>query len=116
MKDDPAIGSKPREPLNNSLHAQSFRLVRPLGQGKEGRGFDGVCPSIEKAQQRVRASLEDPKGAAWSAHLLRLASRKGNHPYRRVKTQQLHAPGHAEHARSYSEAPLVYCLSQDHPS
>ncbi|WP_158245814.1 hypothetical protein [Alcanivorax sp. MD8A] len=62
----------PREPLNNSLHAQFFRLVRPLygSKGKEGRDFEGVCPSIEKAQQRVRASLEDPtypdehKGAA----------------------------------------------------
>jgi len=42
-------------------------------------------------------SLEDPKGAAWSAHLLRLASRKGNHPVRRDKSQQLHASGHAEH-------------------
>ena len=39
-------GSSSREPLNNSLHAQSFRLVRPLGQGKEGRAFEGVCPSI----------------------------------------------------------------------
>ena len=97
-----------REPLNNSLRAQSFRLAHPLygPKGKEGRGFEGVCPSIEKAQQRVWASLEDPKGAAWSAHLLRLASRKGNHPYRRGKTQQLHAPDHAEHARSYSEVPL----------
>jgi len=102
-----------REPLNNSLRAQSFRLAHPLygPKGKEGRGFEGVCPSIgsspsKKAQQRVWASLEDPKGAAWSAHLLRLASRKGNHPYRRGKTQQLHAPGHAEHARSYSEVPL----------
>ena len=63
------------EPLNNALRAQSFRLVRPLGQGKEGRAFEGVCPSIgsspsKEAQQRVRASLEDPtypdehKGAA----------------------------------------------------
>jgi len=60
---------------------------------------------VEKVQQRVRASLEDPEGAAWSAHLLRLASRKGSHPDHRDKTQQLHSPGHAEYARSYSEAP-----------
>ncbi len=52
-------------------------------------------------------SLKDPEGAAWSAHLLRLASRKGNHPDHRDKTQQLHAPGRAEYARSYSEAPKV---------
>jgi len=54
------------ESLNNALRAQSFRLVRPLygPKGKEGRDFEGVCPSIEKAQQRVRASLEDPKGEA----------------------------------------------------
>ena len=50
-------------------------------------------------------SLKDPEGEAWSAHLLRLASRKGNHPDHRDKTQQLHAPGRAEYARSYSEAP-----------
>jgi len=62
-------------------------------------------------QQRVRASLDDlkhpfgHKGAACSAHLLRLASRKGNHPDHQDKTQQLHASGHAEHARSFSEVP-----------
>ena len=52
-------------------------------------------------------SLKDPEGEAWSAHLLRLASRKGNPPAHRDKTQQLHAPGRAEYARSYSEAPKV---------
>ena len=71
------VNIEAREPLNNSLRTQSFRLVRPLGQGKEGRDFEGVpsrgieiCPSIEKAQQ-------------------------------------LHPSGHAEYARSYSEAPKV---------
>jgi len=39
----------------------------------------------------VRASLEDPEGAALSAHLLRLASKKGNHPVCRDKAQQMHA-------------------------
>jgi len=53
----------------------------------------------------VRASLKDPKGEAWSAHLRRLVSRKGNHPDHRDKTQQLHASGHAEHAGSFSEVP-----------
>ena len=53
-----------KEPLNNSLHTQSFRLVRPLGQGEEGRNVEGVCPPIETLQQRVRASLEDPEGGA----------------------------------------------------
>ena len=49
-------------------------------------------------------SLKDPEGEAWSAHLLRLASRKGNHPVRRDKTQQLHASGHAEYAMGFSAA------------
>jgi len=60
---------------------------------------------VEKVQQRVWISLKDPKGAAWSAHLLRLVSRKGIHPDRRDKTQQLHASGHAEQARRCTEPP-----------
>ena len=36
------VNIEAREPLNNSLRTQSFRLVRPLGQGKEGRDFEGV--------------------------------------------------------------------------
>jgi len=48
-----------REPLSNSLHAQSFRLARNLG------ALLMACwLPVEKAQQRVRASLEDPEGAA----------------------------------------------------
>ncbi|PHR67147.1 MAG: hypothetical protein COA55_07920 [Alcanivorax sp.] len=48
-----------REPLNNSLHAQSFRLARNLG------AILMACwLPVEKAQQRVRASLKDPEGAA----------------------------------------------------
>jgi len=48
-----------REPLNNSLHAQSFRLARNLGAILKVY----VHPS-KKTQRRVRASLEDPEGAA----------------------------------------------------
>ena len=45
-------------------------VARPLAYSvfqagpQSRRAFDGVCRSIEKGQQRVRASLEDPEGAA----------------------------------------------------
>ena len=58
-------------------------------------------------QQRVRASLEDPEGAARRAHLLCFIARKGSHPVRRDTTQQLHPSGHAEYARGCSETPLL---------
>ncbi len=65
------------------------------------------------------ASLEDPEGAARGAHLLRFVARKGNHPARRDKTQQLNPSGHAEHARSYSEAPkaaFITVMNDEHHS
>jgi len=68
------------------------------------RNVEGVCPPIETLQQRVRASLEDPEGEARRAHLLRFVARKGNHPVRRDKTQQLHPSGLAEYARGFSTA------------
>jgi hypothetical protein len=98
-------------------------VARPLAYSvfqagsQSRRVFEGVCPSIEKAQQRVRASPEDPKGVAWSAHLLRLASRKGNHPARRGKPQQLHTSGHAEHARRFFRGSSTGSLRKnEHPS
>ena len=48
-----------KEPLNNSLHAQSFRLAHNLGAL-----LKACWLPVEKVQQRVWASLEDPEGAA----------------------------------------------------
>jgi len=50
---------KTREPLNNTLHTQAFRLAHNLGALLKA----GWLP-VEKVQQRVWASLEDPKGEA----------------------------------------------------
>ena len=65
-----------KEPLNNSLHAQSFRLARNLYpiRGTEGAILK-VSPNWDRdmsihrlftfnTQRRVRASLEDPEGTA----------------------------------------------------
>jgi hypothetical protein len=46
------------EPLNNSLHALVFRLACSLGAILKA----GWMP-VEKLQQRMRASLNTPKGA-----------------------------------------------------
>ena len=44
--------------------ASEERLARSVFQAgpQSRRTFEGVCRSIEKGQQRVRASLEDPEG------------------------------------------------------
>ena len=45
-------------------------VARPLAYSvfqagpQSRRDVDGVCPPIETLQQRVRASLKDPEGAA----------------------------------------------------
>ena len=48
-----------REPLNNALRAQAFRLAHNLGAL-----LKACWLPVEKVQQRVWASLEAPKGEA----------------------------------------------------
>ena len=38
-----------RGSLTHFLHAQAFRLVHPLGQGKEGRTFEGMLVACRES-------------------------------------------------------------------